>query len=156
MVKAISENRVVPVQEDLTLPETRLEVLRGLENANRVDYPLADGAAFELGEWAVLNADGKLERASATAVANTLLLFTGTDRFDVKATGGCTTLQNSGLVVRTTKYNPAESYAPGDALTVKDWGTGESSLTKQAGAEPVMGRVVSEGNGSLTFETVRS
>ena len=155
-ITAITDARTAPVTEDLSTPETRLEILRGIETMHRVDKPIKSGESFSLGEWAVLNASGELERASASPVPNTYLLFSDGGRFDVAATGQGTLIMNSGIVAKTTVYDDNPSYAVGDALTVKSLGGGESFLTKQSGSEPILGRVISEGNGTLEFESVRS
>lgn len=153
MPTAVSDIRIAPVGEDLTTPEDRLEILRGLESMHRVDKKLADGAEFALGEWAVLNSSGEAERAGATPVPETFLVFAGTDRFDVAATGQVTLIMSTDVIARTTVYDTGETYAVGDALTVKDLGSGESKLTKQSGAEPVLARVLEAGDGFLVFQT---
>lgn len=156
MVVAITDSRVVPVSEDLTTPETRLEVIRGLENAIRRDFPLKAGEVFELGEWAVLNASGELENATATPVPNSYLVFSDGGRFDVHATGKLTVFQNSALVVKTTNYDLAPTYVVGSPLTVK-LVAGKSVLTLGNGTtDPVLARVVSEDGQTLEFSTVNS
>lgn len=150
----VSDIRTAPVGEDLTTAEGRLEVLRGLERMFRADKPLAAGALLGLGEWGVLGADGKVSRASSSAVPNTYLVFAGTDRFDVKATGQVTLVMNSPIVARTTVYNTAVSYQVGDYLTVKDLGGGESRLTKAAGADAKLARVQAVGSDHLVYETL--
>ena len=154
MVTAISDVRISPVGEDLTTEENRLSILRGLERMHRVDKPYATGEAFVMGEWAVLNADGKLERAGATPVPNTYLVFAGTDRFDAKATGQCTILMASQVVAKTSQYDDTASYAVGDYLTVKDLGGGESSVTLHTGGEVAVAKVVEVGAGFLVYETM--
>lgn len=154
MVTAISDVRIAPVGEDLTTEETRLSILRGLERMHRVDKPYDTNASFVMGEWAVLNASGKLERAGATPVPNTYLVFAGTDRFDAKATGQCTVIMGSQVIAKTSQYDDGASYAVGDYLTVKDLGGGESSLTAHTGGEVAVAKVVEVGAGYLVFETM--
>jgi len=148
----INEDRIVPVASDLTTDADDLEILRGLANAFRVDKKLADGATFVRGEWAVLNSDDKVERPGVTPVAETYLVFCGSDRFDSMATGAVTMFMNSNLIIRTTKYDTGETYAVGDYLTVKDLGGGEAVVTLQAGDEPKLARVHKVEEGHLTYE----
>ena len=154
MVTAISDIRVAPVGEDLTLEDLSLSVLRGLEKMYRVDKKVATGDSFVKGEWAVLDADGKASRPTATPVGGTYLVFSGTDRFDSKATNQVTLIMSYPVIAKTSKFNAGASYAVGDYLTVKDLGAGEASVTKQAGTEPKLARVIEVGNGYLVFETL--
>ena len=155
MVVAISDARVAPITEDLTTEELRLSVTRGLENMFRVDVKLATtDTILGLGEWAVVNADGKAERAGAVPVGNTYLVFAGTDRFDVKATGQVTLIKSWPIVAKSNRYDDTQSYSVGDLLTVKDLGGGESYVTKAATGEAALARVVTVGNGWLEFETL--
>lgn len=154
MVVAISDIRVAPVGEDLTLSEGRLEILRGMEKMYRVDKAYGAGQDFALGEWACLHADGKAYRAGATPVAASYLVFGGTDRFDSKATGQVTLVMASQVMARTTQFNALLSYAVGDYLTVKNLGSGASSLTKWSAGEVAVAKVVEVGAGSLSYETM--
>lgn len=153
-INAISDIRTVPVGEDLTKEEGKLSILRGLENMHRVDKPLADGADFALGEWAVLQADGTLARPGATPVPQSYLVFAGTDRFDVAATGQVTIIMASEVIAKSSQFDSGVSYAVGDALTVKDLGGGEAVLTKQAGTESVLARVLEVGADYLVYQTL--
>lgn len=155
MSVSINANRTVPVQEDLTTDDLTLQVLRGLEIANRADLDLAVGvASLQKGEWAVLQADGSVDRAGATPSAGSFPVFAGTERYDVQATKKVTVLMGpKGLVMRSSVYDTAPTYAVNDALTVKDLGGGESKLTKAAGAEAVLARVVAVGTDYLDFIT---
>jgi len=154
MTTAISDIRTVPVGEDLTKAESRLEVLRGMEKMYRVDKPYATGQGFGLGEWAVLGADGKVSRATSTPAKATYLVFGGTDRFDAKATGQVTLVMASQIMAKTSVYNSALSYAVGDYLTVKDLGAGESRLTKHGANEVAVAKVVEVGSDYLVYETM--
>jgi hypothetical protein len=120
----------------------------------RADKPLAAGVSLGLGEWGVLGADGKVSRAASTPVAQTYLVFAGSDRFDVKATGQVTLIMNSPIVARTSVYNTAVSYSVGDYLTVKNLGGGESGLTKAAGSDAKLARVQAVGSDHLVYETL--
>lgn len=151
MVTTISDARIAPVTEDLTTEDFSLSVLRGLETVHRVDKPNAVGALFAKGEWAVLQNDGTLARAGASPVPNTYPVFCGTDRFDSKATGQSTILMGHH-VAKTNRYDSTVSYNVGDGLVVKDLGGGESALTKAAGAEVVLARVVEVGDDFLVYE----
>lgn len=151
---AVSDIRTVPVGEDLTTDELRLQVLRGIEKMYRVDKPLATGVALGLGEWGVLGADGTVSRPTATPVAQTYLCFAGTDRFDVKATGQVTLIMNSPIIAKSNRFDTTQTYAVGDYLTVKDLGAGEAFLTKQASTEPKLARVQEVGDGYLVYETL--
>lgn len=148
--------RTVPVQEDLTKDDLRLSVLRGLEKMFRVDKPLASSVELGKGEWGVLNAEGKMERPGAVPVPNTYLVFAGTERYDVKATGKVTTIMNSQIIAATDLYDTGVTLEVGDPLTVKDLGAGEAYLTKASGDEPVLARVVEHVAGKLTFATVQN
>jgi hypothetical protein len=154
MVVAVSDIRVAPIGEDLTTQDLSLSILRGLENMFRVDKKLATGASFLKGEWAVLNSDGKAERPGAVPVGNTYLVFCGTDRFDAHATGQVTLIMSHPVVAKTARYDVGQTYGVGDYLTVKDLGAGEAFVTKAAGAEVKLARVLEVGNGYLTFETL--
>lgn len=154
MVTSISDSRIAPVGEDLTTEELGLSIIRGLETMHRVDYPLADGVALVAGEWGVLGATGKLERAGATPASATYLVFAGTDRYDSKATGQATVVQASMVVAKTVRFNTAQSYAPGDLLTVKNLGGGESQLTKHTAGEIAVAKVVVKSGDVLTYETM--
>lgn len=154
MVSTLLNSRIAPVSEDLTTPDNRLKVIKGIETMNRRDYPLKAGEEFQLGEWAVLNATGQLEKAGANGVYNTYLLFSDTSRYDQVATGKLTVIQNSGIVAKTTVYDGKGTHTPGAGLTVK-LVSGLSQLTA-AGTDPVLARVVSDDGETLTFETVRS
>jgi hypothetical protein len=154
MPEALNPSRIVPVQEDLTTPYSRLEIIRGWEKMFRVDKDIASGATFLQGEWAVLGDNDKLTRPSASPVANTYLVIAGTDRFDVAATGKATIIMASKVIARTTQYNNLLSYHVGDALTVKDLGTGTAYVTKQSGVEPTLAYVTKVGAGFLEFNTL--
>lgn len=151
-INAISNARTVPVEEDLTTEEMRLSIIRGLESMFRVDKPIAEGADFELGEWAVLNANGEMERASATAVANTYPVFAGTDRFDSAALSQITIIQGGPIIAKTTQFNDALTYNIGDTLTVKNLGGGESRLTKTASGDIILARVTGTGSDYIEYE----
>lgn len=153
-IQAITDIRTVPVGEDLTKEELKLSIIRGLESMHRVDKPLAVGADFALGEWAVLKADGTLDRPTATPVPNTYLVFAGTDRFDVAATGQATIIMASEVIVKSSQFDSGASYAVGDALTVKNLGAGEAVVTKQSGTETILGRVLEVGTDYLIYQTL--
>lgn len=155
MVVAISNARVAPISQDLTTEELRLSVTRGLETVFRKDYKLATtDTELGLGEWAVINADGKAERAGATPVGRTYPVFAGTDRFDVRATGGVTLLCSWPISAKTNVYDAGQTYVDGDLLTVKDLGGGESSLTKAASGEIALARLIGQGEGWIEYETL--
>jgi len=154
----ISDARVVPVTEDLTTEELRLSVLRGLETAFRVDKPVGVGVELETGDWAVLGADGKLALPGASGVPQTYLVFSGTERYDARATGQATIFMNSNLIVKTSKFNTAESYEVGDTLTYK-LVTGVPKLTKGViGVDAILGFVVEThpDDAYLVFETTKN
>ena len=154
MVVAVSDIRVAPVGEDLTLPEGRLEILRGMEKMYRVDKAYGAAQDFALGEWAVLQADGKAYRAGATPVVSTYLVFGGTDRFDSKATGQITLVMASQIMAKTTQYNTLLSYVVGDYLTVKNLGGTASRLTKWTAGEVAVAKVIEVGTDFLVYETM--
>lgn len=154
MVVSISDIRIAPIGEDLSTSDLSLDILRGLEKMYRVDKKVATGNAFLKGEWAVLNTDGKAERPSTTPVAQTYLVFCGTDRYDAHATGQVTLIMSHPVVAKSSRYDVGQTYAVGDYLTVKDLGAGEAYVTKWGTGEPKMARVLEVGNGYLVFETL--
>lgn len=140
----MANENLVPLQEDLLLETPLLEVIRGLEDLIREDITIADGETFEEGDWAVINDDYELEAPGASPVHNCVPVWAGNaeGRSDVAATGKATVLRRARpFIYRTSKFNTSASYNVGDALTVKDLGGGEKTLTKAAGAEAVLARV---------------
>ena len=148
----ISQSRVVPVQEDLTKEELRLNVLRGTENMFRVDKKLAAGESLELGEWGCLQNDGTVARPSATPVAETYLVFCGSERFDAMATGQVTLIMNSNIIMKTSRFDAGASYSVGSLLSVKDLGAGEAHVTLASAGEFCVGKVHEVGSGYLVIE----
>ena len=135
---------LAPLQEDLLEETPLLEVIRGLEGAIREDIALAEGESFAEGEWAVINADYELEAPGATGVANCVPVWAGDaeGRSDVHATGKLTVLRRArGFIYRTTRFDKGETYAVGDALTVKSLGNGSRVPTKAGGSDAVLARV---------------
>jgi hypothetical protein len=153
MVSTINPNRLVPVQEDLTTPQTQLEIIRGWENMFRVDKPLDTGAQFVAGEWGVLTAGG-LARPTTTPSPSTYLVIAGTDRFDAAGNEAVTIVQNSKIIVRSSLFDAAGTYAIGTPLTVKDLGAGQAFVTPAVDPEPVLARVVEAGTGYLVYEVL--
>lgn len=153
MVLAINPNRIVPVQEDLVLPYSQFEIVRGWEKMHRKDYPLAAGVVAKEGEWLVLGNNGKLTRPGATGVANSFLVIAGTDRFDVAATQQATVIVASKVIVRTTLFAPV-SYNVGDSLTVKDLGAGEAVVSAAGVGDAVLARVMAVGTDFLEYEVL--
>lgn len=143
----------VPVDMDLTASESRLSILRGFEKAARVDKKISGVVTLELGDWAVLDANGELSAPSATSVPNTYLVIAGNDRFDAKITKQATILMASLVVAKTSKF-AAGSYNVGSELTVKNLGAGEKVLSLAASGDYVLARVVEIGNGYIVFETI--
>ena len=154
MVTAISDIRIVPIGEDLTKEDLSLSILRGLEKCYRADKKIATGAFFTKGEWAVLDSEGKASRPTTTAVGQTYLVFSGTDRFDARATGQVTLIMSHPIIVKSSLYDTGEDYAVGDYLTVKDLTHGEAFVTKWNSGEPKLARVIEDGNGYLVYETL--
>lgn len=150
-IVTVDEARTVPVQEDLTTEELSLAVLRGNESMHRVDKKLSAGVSLLTGEWAVLS-NGELVRPNTTPVANTYLVMSGTDRFDVKATGKATLIMNSNVIVKSNKYNQGGSYSSGTLLTVKNLGSGEAVVTPASNGEFVLAKVQEVGQGYLVYE----
>ena len=147
---------IVPLQEDLTKEELRLSILRGIENAFRVDKKLASGESLELGEFGVLQNDDTMARPGATPSAATYLVFCGSERYDSHATGQITLIMNSNLIAKTSRYNQAGSYSVGTELTVKDLGAGQASLTPASNGEFVLAKVNQVGSGYLVYELLSS
>lgn len=154
MTTSISDIRIAPVGEDLTKESLGLSIIRGIEKMFRVDHKLASGVALASGEFGVLQNDGTVVRPGATPVANTYLCFLGSERFDVKATGKVTLIQNSSIIVKTSKYDVSGSYHVGSFLTVKDRGHGEADVTVGAAGEFAVGKVSEVGQGYLVYELI--
>ena len=154
-METIANSRIVPVQEDLTLEDLRLSIQRGLEKMFRVDKKYAPGVTLELGEWGVLQNDGTVARPGATPVAETYLVFCGTERFDARATGQVTLLMNSNLIVKSSRFEP-DSYAVGMALCVKNLGADAAHVSPASAGEFVCGKVLEVGNGCLVYEVFAS
>jgi hypothetical protein len=149
--ETIGAGSIVPVSSDLTLEDLSLSILRGLENMHRVDKKRASGVDFLKGEWAVVQDDGTLARPASVPVRNTFLVFAGSDRFDAAATGQCTIIMSSSILVKTNRYDTAPTYHVGDQLTVKDLGGGEAFVTKQSGTEAVLAQVEEIGANYLVY-----
>lgn len=154
MTTSISDIRIVPVGEDPTKEDLTLSILRGLEKMYRVDKKVATGAVFSKGEWAVLDVDGKAARPTTTPVGGTYLVFSGTDRFDARATGQVTLVMSHPIIVKSSLFDTGEDYAVGDYLTVKDLTHGEAFVTLRGTGEPKLARVLEVGNGYLVYETL--
>lgn len=140
----MATENLAPLQSDLLEEKNAVEVIRGLENIVREDIAIADGESFEEGDWAVVNSDYELEAPGATPKHNSVLVWAGNTigRSDVAATGKATVLRRTRpFIYRTTKFNTGLSYVAGDALTAKDLGGGEKTLTKAGGTEAVLARV---------------
>lgn len=152
----ISQNRVVPLQEDLTKEDLRLNVLRGHENMFRVDKKFATGESLQLGEWGCLQNDGTMARPSAVPVAETYLVFCGNERYDSMATGQVTLIMNSSIIIKTNRFDASASYAAGSLLSVKDLGAGEAGVTLASPGEYCVGKVQEVGSGYLVIEVSAS
>jgi len=148
----IDTNRTVPVAEDLTTRDLSLAILRGTERMFRVDKKLGTSVQVVAGEWAVLQSDGTLARPGATPVAETYLVFAGTDRFDAHATGQATLIMNSNIIVKSNRFYALGTYDVGTLLTVKDLGAGEAIVSPAANGEFVVGKVIEVGTGYLVYE----
>lgn len=149
---SVSGIRTVPVGEDLTQESLGLSILRGLEKMHRVDKPFANGEDFVAGEFAVLGNDGTLSRPGATPSISTYLVFAGNDRFDAHATGQCTIIMASELLVKTSNFDTGASYVVGDLLSAKSRGVGAANVTKASAGEFCVGKVVEVGDGYLVYE----
>lgn len=147
---------IAPVTEDLTLEASPgLDIIRGLEFALKSvhDFPFADGESFEEGEWGVVDADNKLATPGATGVVNCYPVWCGNAlRTDAQATKQVTVITNADWIYRTGKYDTAETYAVGDALTVKS-----GKLPTLAGVgDAIIGRVFKAPvNGVMEIQVVR-
>ena len=150
MTTSISDIRTVPVQEDLTTDDLRCSIIRGLETMSRVDKKLAPGVQLLSGQWGVLQPDGTISLPGSSSAASSYLVFLGTDRFDVKATGAVTVIMNSPIIVKSSTYNVMGSYSVGTYLTVK----GGVVVTPAASGDFVVGKVTEIGQGYLVYEVV--
>lgn len=150
-MQTINPDRTVPVQEDLTTEVLEFAVIRGNENMHRKDFPKAEGVSIFTGEWAVL-ANEELVRPGTTPDINTYPVLAGTNRYDAKATGQLTVVQNSTIVAKSERFNKSESYTSGMLLTVKDRGAGEADLTPAANEEWAFAKVTKVNDAYLVFE----
>lgn len=150
----MNNNYLVPVKEDLTTEDLRLAITRGLPDMKRKDHKLADGVELLLGEWGVVGDDGIVSRPSATPSRSTFLVFCGTERSDVHATGQVTLIKHSNIIAKSKRYNVSGTYTVGTELTVKDLSNGEAGLTPAASGEAVLAIVESHGQGYIEFSTV--
>jgi len=141
----MANGNLVPLQEDLTLDQHLLDIVRGLENLIREDLTIAVGESFAEGDWAVINNNKELEAPGAAPVANTVPVFAGNaeGRSDVHATGKATCCRGGRFIYRTQKFDATPAYNVGDSLTVKDLGAGERVPTLASGSDPVLARVSS-------------
>ena len=155
---SINDNNISPIATDLLGSPTDLNVLRGLVEMKRADYPYGSGVSLVKGEWAVLQADGTVARATSTPAKASFLVFAGNDRYDARATGAVTLILNSAIVASTVYYDDTASLAPGDGLTAKflaaGANTGKSGLAKVSGSDPVHAYVTHVAGGVLTFNVV--
>lgn len=143
---SVSDVRTSPVGEDLTT-DASFSIVRGLETMYRVDKKKAAGISLVQGEWAVLNSAGEAAAPSATPVAQTYLVFLGSDRFDSHATGAVTLVMNSAIILKTSLFEAA-SYNVGQLLTVK----ASKKLVGAGAGEWAFGKVVELASGVMTVE----
>jgi len=133
--------KLVPLSEDLTVDDHKLDIFIGMEEAlkNTDDVPFKAEEEFAEGDWAVKSSAGELEEASDAGVYNTYPVWAGNaDRYDVHATGKGTIITTGGWVYRTTKFDTSiTDYADGEALTVKDG----KVPTRAGGSDAVLARV---------------
>lgn len=136
----MTEN-LVPLTEDLTKEDNKLNIIRGLEQLQRVDKTIADGESFREGEYAVLTDSDELVSPGASSVSNCFPVWAGNaeGRSDVHATGKATILMGQGFIYRTSVFNDAETYSVGDGITCKD---NSKIPTLASGNDKILGRVV--------------
>jgi hypothetical protein len=151
----VNSAKVAPVAMDLTKDFDAFTLTRGVENSFRVDKKLVPGIDFEAGDWGVLNADNEIEKPGATPVRQTFLIITGTNRYDVKATGQVTIIMNT-VFCKTNRFDKAQVYAVGDLLTVKDLGGGEAWVTRAAAGEPALAMVTEVGATTIEFKVLEN
>lgn len=156
---------MAPVGADLTQPNTSMEIIRGMDNLQRVDYEIADDGGgtlllFGAGNWAVLSDTQTLVLATATAVANSFPVWAGNEsgRSDVHATGKATILMGGRFTYKTDRYDTVPTYAAGSPITLKVANGEDRVPTLATGADPVLGRVVEppDATGIITLEVIRN
>lgn len=146
-------NNIAPNVSDIREEDLRLRVLRGFEQANRVDKKLSGSFTVDRGGYVAMNNDGTVSAVSATP-AKSLLVFRGTEGWDQDATGQITTFQHSTSLIYKTNNYVAGSYNVGDKMVaVLDAGVSKLRKAANAGEEAVAVAEVSEvGDGVLTLE----
>lgn len=151
---SINDNNISPISVDLTNEVPNLNIIRGLVEMKRVDQPIPSGISLVMGEWGVLGADGNLSRPTATPAAASFLCFAGTDRYDARATGQCTMIMNSAIMMQTTYYDDTQQMAPLDNLTAAlltgGANAGKAGLRLAQTGEPVHAHVYGVSGGVLT------
>lgn len=146
-------NNIAPNVSDLRVEDLKLRVLRGFEQANRVDKKLSGSFSVARGEYVAMNNDGTVSAVTATP-AKSLLVFRGTEGYDQAATSQVTTFQHATSLIYKTDNYVAGSYNVSDKMVAVLAG-GVSTLRKAANATEkafAVAEVSEVGDGFLVLE----
>lgn len=118
-----------------------LNVLSGYTTANIKSYEFKAGVQLEPGDWVVFDKDGTLIKQTnaydiATQGATFPVYQNNVTAYDNRVLGRVDVVTANSGVLETDKFD-AVSFAPGDALTIKD-----GALARAANDAPVIGFVV--------------
>ncbi len=147
------DTNIAPNVGDIRDEDLRLRVLRGFEQANRVDKKIPSNLSVERGQYVAAQNDGSVAAVTATP-AKSFLVFRGTEGFDHNATGAVTVFQHStSLIYKTNNYVDA-SYNVGDKMVaVLDNGSAKLRKAADDTEEAVAVSEVAEvGDGFLVLE----
>jgi hypothetical protein len=137
----LPQELVAPITVDLRNPATEyyFDIIKGLENINYVDAPLASGN-FSPGDWAWKTASGFAPPPTGNAPANVYPVVVGNNEYDSLATGNISVIEGGHFMYNTTKL-VAASYTLGQNLCVKNLGGGEQIPSAAGSSDAVVARV---------------
>jgi hypothetical protein len=122
----MSYSNIVPNVSDIRDQDMRLRILRGFNNAHRVDRRFPEGVEMVRGEWVTVNADNTVQKMGANPAAGAVVVFRGTEGFDSRGTQQVTTFEHpNSLIIETDNY-VADTYLRDDVMVaVLDAGVGK-------------------------------
>lgn len=138
---AIQSELVAPISVDLRAEDKGFNIIKGIEHVNYKDEALYDKTLSVLpGEWMTKTANGLEVPGSGNAVGNVYPVVVGNSQYDAVATGQLTILVGGGFIYETNKFATG-SYTVGQALCVKDLGSGERVPSAAGGSDAIVARV---------------
>lgn len=119
------------------LMERVAEVIRGWPYDGSLDRyePIKAGSTLVNGDWVAKQSDGTVDKVGATAKASVGLVVAGNGDSGSASTSGKAVVLWGNFIARVSNY-AAGSYAPGDAVAVKN------GVVTAAGTDPVIGYVL--------------